>query len=137
MGERGKDKMLKVDPVREDRIQDEILVDCYGEFEIFSAWYSYLEDKLEFPFQAKCVVKDERSPLKVGEEVTVIDLINADDCEDGLYVLIEYEQDHLDVPLEQLKCLTGSLETQTAVEDWVYAVTQGYSVDFSSDDEYE
>ena len=45
----------KIDQAREERIEIEIVVDCYNESERYSAWICYLEDKLEFPFRARCV----------------------------------------------------------------------------------
>ena len=39
----------KIDQAREERIEIEIVVDCYNESERYSAWICYLEDKLEFP----------------------------------------------------------------------------------------
>jgi hypothetical protein len=46
----------KIDQAREERITNEIVVDCYNESERFSGWYCYLEDKLKFSFRARCVV---------------------------------------------------------------------------------
>lgn len=40
----------KIDKSREERIDEEIIVDCYGEAERAMGWYYYLEDRLEFPF---------------------------------------------------------------------------------------
>jgi Calcium binding len=34
-------------------------------------WYYYLEDKIRFPFQAKCIVAKVVSPLLKGETVEV------------------------------------------------------------------
>lgn len=39
------------DPQSDTFINDEILVDTYDEYEQLSAWYSYLDDELPFPFQ--------------------------------------------------------------------------------------
>ena len=46
----------KRDLTREDRIQNEVIVDAYGPEEQALGWYYYLEDKIRFPFQAKCIV---------------------------------------------------------------------------------
>lgn len=48
-------KKPKKDPVREDRIENEIIVDAYGPEEQIMGWYYYLDDKIRFPFQAKCI----------------------------------------------------------------------------------
>ncbi len=36
---------LKIDKSREARIDDEIIVDCYGDAERAMGWYCYLEDR--------------------------------------------------------------------------------------------
>jgi len=40
------------EPEREARIHDEIIVDAYGDEEVTSSWYYYLEETLQFPFTA-------------------------------------------------------------------------------------
>ena len=72
----------KIDKVREERIRNEIIVDCYNESERFSGWYCYLEEKLKFPFSALCVATSPASPLKRGEQVEVIGML--DDKRDKL-----------------------------------------------------
>jgi hypothetical protein len=42
----------KKDPIREERIHNEVVVDAYGAKEQAMGWYFYLEDKIRFPFQA-------------------------------------------------------------------------------------
>jgi hypothetical protein len=44
----------KIDQAREERIQIEIVVDCYNGSERYSGWICYLEEKLKFPFRARC-----------------------------------------------------------------------------------
>ena len=128
---------VKLDPEREHRITYEIVVDCYDEYEVASGWYHYFLDQLGFPFQAKFSVKDASSGFDFGDVVKVIGLADQEDCEDGIYVLIEFvdEDAELDVPLEELTCITGTPQTRTAVEDWSYAVAQGYGFSLSSDEE--
>ena len=62
----------KIDKSREQRIDDEIVVDCYGDSERAMGWYYYLQDYLLFPFIAKCIASRSISPLKIGEEVEVV-----------------------------------------------------------------
>ena len=59
---------------REERIDYEIVVDAYSPEERAMGWYYYLEDKLRFPFHAKCPVSQVVSPLKKGETVEVLRL---------------------------------------------------------------
>ena len=48
----------KIDEAREERIQMEIVVDCYNESERYSGWICYLEERLEFSFRARCIASD-------------------------------------------------------------------------------
>ncbi len=59
----------KKDPIREDRIRDEVIVDANGPEEQAMGWYYYLADKLQFPFQAKCVVSKVVSPLRKAQQI--------------------------------------------------------------------
>jgi hypothetical protein len=63
---------VKRDEVRENRIADEIIVDAYGEDEQAMGWYNHLEQKLKFPFTARCINRRSTSPLLAGNEVKVI-----------------------------------------------------------------
>jgi hypothetical protein len=73
----------KIDKAREERIQNEIVVDCYNESERFGGWYCYLEEKLKFPFSALCVATSPVSPLKRGEQVEVIGMLDDERHEPG------------------------------------------------------
>ena len=44
-------KKSRKDPVREDRIHNEAIVDASPDEQALS-WYYYLENKIRFPFQA-------------------------------------------------------------------------------------
>jgi hypothetical protein len=47
-------KRPKRDPAREERIHNEAIVDA-GPDEQAMSWYYYLEARIRFPVQAKCV----------------------------------------------------------------------------------
>lgn len=64
-------KRPKRDPVREDRIQNEAIVDASPDEQAMS-WYYYLESKIRFPFQARCVAAKDVSPLRKGETTEVV-----------------------------------------------------------------
>src|SRR5271157_2893583 len=55
----------------ERSIRNEAVVDAYGPEEQAMGWYYYLENKLRFPFQAKCIASKVVSPLRKGEIVEV------------------------------------------------------------------
>ena len=73
-------KQPKRDPVREDRIHNEAIVDARPEEQAMS-WYYYLEGKISFPFQARCVTTKAVSPLRKGETVGVLRMAAEDACE--------------------------------------------------------
>ena len=62
-------KKPRRDPIREDRIENEAIVDAYGSEEKAMSWYYYLESKLTFPFHARCIRSLATSPMQKGEAV--------------------------------------------------------------------
>lgn len=60
-------KRLKKDPVWEDRIRNEAIVDANGPEEQVMGWYYYLDDKIRFPLQAKCIAPKIVLPLRKGK----------------------------------------------------------------------
>src|ERR1700757_2095868 len=92
----------KKDPVREERIHNEVVVDAYGPEEQAMGWYYYLEDKIRFPFQAKCIAAKVVSPLRKGETVEVHGMAPEDACSVDMLVLISWHGRTMAVPLSQL-----------------------------------
>jgi Calcium binding len=116
----------KRDPVREERIQNEVVVHAYGSEEQAMGWYYYLEDKIRFPFQARCIAAKTVSPLLKGETVEVRRLAPEDACSSEMLVLITWHGRNVAVPLSQLTPLNTHESTAEAVRDWHYWVAQGY-----------
>jgi hypothetical protein len=117
---------LKKDPIREDRIQNEAIVDAYGPEEQALGWYYYLENKIRFPFQAQCIVAKAVSPLRKGETVEVQRLASEDACVSDILVLIRWQRRKMALPLLQLTALDADQSTAEAIGDWHYWVAQGY-----------
>ncbi len=117
----------KIDKAREDRIAMEIVVDCYNEAEGFGGWFCYLEDKLEFPFRARCIARRDVSPLKKGEEAEVIGMLDEDwDNPSEIFVQIKWQGRKLGVPLAQLEGIGVINQTAEAIADWHYWRAHGY-----------
>jgi hypothetical protein len=116
----------KKDPVREDRIHNEIIVDANGEEEQVMGWYYYLDDKIGFPFQAKCIAAKVISPLRKGEIVQVQEMAPEDACSGEMMVLIRWQGRTMGVPLAQLTGVGVDESTAEAIGDWHYWVAQGY-----------
>jgi len=120
-------KQIPENKDREERIANEVTVDAYGSEEVMVGWLTYLQDNLACPFHAECIAEMKFSPLRKGEKVTVLELVDADENLGGeFFVLIEWNGRKMGVPLAQLKPLKGSKETQQAVEDWQYWKARGY-----------
>ena len=112
---------------REKRIDLDIVVDCYDEDERAMGWYYYLQEQLQMPFTATCITKRAISPLRVKDEVEVIDMPSEDECAREMFVTIRWDKEELAVPLAQLKPITHTDEqTKQVVADWHYWVEMGY-----------
>ena len=116
----------KKDPIREDRIHEEAIVDAYGSEEKAMSWYYYLESKLTFPFQARCIGFQATSPLRKGETVQVSRLAKDAACERDMLVQIQWQGRKMAVPLSQLAAIDPDESTAEAIGDWHYWVAQGY-----------
>ena len=119
-------KKPKKDHVREDRIHNEAIVDANGPEEQVMGWYYYLDDKIRFPFQAKCIAPKVVSPLRKGETVEVQRMAPEDACSADMLVLIRWHGRTMAVPLSQLVAIDPDQSTAEAIGDWHYWVAQGY-----------
>ena len=90
---------------REERIMMEIIVGAYGSEEQAMGWYCYLDEKLDFPFLAKCIAERATSPLCKGAEVQVVGMAPEEECRHEMYVAMPWEGRTLCVPLSQLKAI--------------------------------
>jgi hypothetical protein len=117
-------KRPKRDPVREDRIDNEAIVDAGPEEQAMS-WYYYLKSKISFPFQARCIAAKAVSPLRKGETVEVIRMAPEDACEHDMLVRIRWQGRKLVVPLSQLMAIDPDESNEQAIGDWHYWVSQG------------
>ena len=114
------------DPIREDRIQEEAIVDAYGSEEKAMSWYYYLEGKLTFPFEARCIGSKATSPLRKGETVEVLRLAKEEVCGNDMLVQIKWQGRNMAVALSQLAAIDPDESTTEAIGDWHYWVSQGY-----------
>ena len=118
-------KRAKRDPEREDRIHNEAIVDASPDEQAMS-WYYYLESKIRFPFQARCVAVKDVSPLRKGEIVDVVRMAGEDTCDHDMLVQIRWQGRKMAVPLSQLDAVNPDESTNEAIGDWHYWVLQGY-----------
>ena len=116
----------KRDPIREDRVENEVIVDAYGPEEQAMGWYYYLEDKIRFPLQAECIAAKAVSPLLKGETVEVRGMAPEEACASDMLVLIKWQGRTMAVPLSQLQAIKANKTTNEAIADWHYWLAQGY-----------
>jgi hypothetical protein len=112
----------KIEPKREARIVEEIIVDAYTDQERALSWYYYLEQELRFPFEAECIKQRAISPLRKGEMIRIIALAPEEDCAHQILVLGRWEGRSLGVPLAQLKPIGVDKSTAQGIADWHYWV---------------
>ena len=113
---------------REQRITMEIVVDAYTPEEQAMGWYYSLEDRLHFPFVARCIAERSISPLRVGDKVDVVAMAPEAECQHEMFVLIPWERRTLAVPLAQLEGIAVDEQTRQVIQDWHYWVAQGYEL---------
>ena len=114
------------DEIREQRIAMEAVVDAYNSEERAMGWFYYLEERLKFPFKARCKCKREISPLRLGEDVDVMGMAREEECESEMFVRVRWCGRRLAVPLSQLEPRDVDATTREAVGDWHYWTARGY-----------
>jgi len=87
------------DEEREERIEMRIIVDTYSPEEQAWGWCEYLDDTMDFLFEARCVTEQEESPLEEGETVRVVGMSPTDPTLSQMFVTIEWMDRTLGVPL--------------------------------------
>ncbi|MEM0964755.1 MAG: calcium-binding protein [Verrucomicrobiota bacterium] len=114
------------DQEREERITYKIIVDCYNELEVAMGWYYYLQDNLNFPFDARISGSSQYNTLPENETVTVVSMADEEDCENSMWVTIKTRDGEIIMPLEQIEPINSSGKTSEAVNDWLYWLDQDY-----------
>jgi hypothetical protein len=117
-------KRPQPDPMREDRIHNEAIVDARPE-EPAMSWFYYLESKISFPLRARCVAANAVSPLRKGETTEVLRMATEDACEHDMLVQIRWQGRKMAVPLSQREAIDADEPTDEAIGDWHYWVAQG------------
>jgi hypothetical protein len=108
------------DEERGERITNEVIVDAYTSDEQAISWVYYLERKMRFPFQARCVEERTVSPLKTGEKVRVVGMTDEVVSSHEMFVLVEWMNREFGIPLSQLEPIAVDDETREAIADWRY-----------------
>ncbi len=120
---------MELDASREERIKTEIIVDAEDKEDRAMGWYYYLDDNLNFPFNAKWAKKG-RKGTSSEKEVEVLGMATEEEClRDMLVEIVEVGGKDEDVDLARLtdlKVLETDSDTLEALADWYYWVERGY-----------
>lgn len=119
----------EIDPIREHRIDYEIVVDAYNEDERALGWYYYLQNKITFPFLAKWLKKSRKTSAIVEKEVEVLGMASEDDCLRDMYVEVAYideKDDTFTANISDIEAINADQNTQEALADWQYWLDQNY-----------
>ena len=108
------------DEDRDKRIEMEIIVDAYGPEEQAMGWHAYLDDTLEFPFEARCRSEHEESSLEEGDPVRAVGMSSTEPTLSQQFVTIEWMDRERGVPLKQLEPVDVGNTTERAIADWHY-----------------
>jgi Calcium binding len=122
--QRGADKMPQ-DPQQSERLEA-LLVDCHNEWEQLAALETYLEEQLDFPFQAVCDVAPVpgSSGIGQGDRVKVLAFLDSDQRW-GVMMRVQRGRRFYRCPLFRLKPQKLTPSQMTAVDDyrtWFLAV---------------
>lgn len=106
----------------DERLYDEILVDCRDEGEQNMSWFYYCQDELEFPFEANIELK-KRGGGKISKKINVLNLFPDDsNFERNFELKVEIELDDyiIDIPITKLTDIKGTENTIEIIEIWKY-----------------
>jgi|GEM_PF-995769 len=101
----------------QERRVDEFVRNCGGEddMEIEEAWQKYLEDQLQFPFEAEVV--DDPGPLEVGDIIKVTAIEGSDDLH-GIIVKARMGRKQYSFPLCLLELVDKDSKNYQPVDDY-------------------
>ena len=119
----------ETDPIRENRIDYEIVVDAYDEAERAMGWYCYLQDKITFPFLARWKKKTKKTGVIAEKEVEVLSMASEEDCESNMYVEVAYigeNDDTFTAKLSDIEAINPDPDTEEALADWQYWIDMNY-----------
>ncbi|MGO9270686.1 MAG: calcium-binding protein [Terriglobia bacterium] len=77
-----------------------------------------MENKIRFPFRAKCIVAKVVSPLLKGETVEARGMAPEDAYSNDMLLQIRWQYPNMAVPLSQLLAIRGNEATNEAIADW-------------------
>lgn len=106
----------------EKKLYNEILVDCSHEYEQNSSWFYYVQDEMDFPFEAQIELK-KREGGNILKKVNVIRLSEDDtnfERNFDLKVAVELDDYIIEIPFLKLTEIKATERTIETIEIWKY-----------------
>lgn len=104
-----------------DKIENEIIVDCYDDQEVSMGWYYFFQDELEFPFKAEVSLKTRNEGKKLIE-IDILKMVDEEQNYESSRLLFEVSLKETELILEigadKLKNIQGNRSTKEAFEIW-------------------
>ncbi|MDZ7958816.1 MAG: calcium-binding protein [Aulosira sp. DedQUE10] len=121
---------VELDQTREHRIQTEIVADAEDKEDRAMGWYDYLDDSLNFPFNAKWTKKARKTGKSEEKQVEVLGMAPDDECSKDMFVEVVYpggdDEDIFSARLSEIEAIDADEDTQEALADWQYWLARGY-----------
>ncbi|MBD2206791.1 calcium-binding protein [Calothrix sp. FACHB-1219] len=121
---------VEQDQTREQRIKTEIIADAEDKEDRAMAWYYYLEEALNFPFNAKWTKKSRKSTTPQEKQVEVLGMAPDDECLKDMIVEVAVingkEDDVYSAKLSEIEAIDADEDTLEALADWQYWLARGY-----------
>jgi hypothetical protein len=101
-----------------ERIQAVVnLAKSTREWDIMLAWEKYLKQNLQFPFEAVVDEFQEYGPLRAGDRLTVLGIVDTDDLY-GVIVACHKGRQHLDFSLADLAAVDEASPNAQPIDDY-------------------
>ncbi len=104
-------------------IDYEIIVDCYDDYEVAMGWHIYLEETLNFPFEAEVKLK-KKGGTSTLTKVEVLGVASEEGGSENPEIDVEVSAKDSDfvmeVPISRLQNIKADEETLTAFKIWTF-----------------
>ncbi|WP_338812199.1 calcium-binding protein [Bernardetia sp. Wsw4-3y2] len=102
-------------------IENEIIVDCYTDEEAETGWATYMEDNLNFPFEAEYLVRKASKPNEWKKVKIIENYTNSSNYEGGDFYLSALLEDvDMIIPVEigELRNVEADEQTLDTLQIW-------------------
>jgi Calcium binding len=103
----------------QQKIDYEIVVDCYDDYEVAVGWVTSMNDEIEFPFTATAELKKKDGSVE-HRTVQIVGLKSDEDDFHGndFFLNMEYDSYIFPVPFSQLTNIVASEQTLDLFQCW-------------------